>query len=63
MREYVEYILRKSKKPLSLEKIYEKIEILSEEILTLSNAQKEEIRDILEEGCREYSFYKTPNGN
>ena len=63
MREYVEYILKKSKKPLSLDKIFEKIEILGEEILELSDAQKEEIKQILEEGCLDYNFYKTPNGN
>lgn len=63
MREYVEYVLKKSKKPLSIEKIFEKIEILAEDVTELSNDQKAEIIEILESGCKDFNFYKTPNGN
>ncbi len=63
MREYVEYVLKKAKKPLSLDRIFEKIEIMAEDILELSNDQKAEIINILENGCNNYDFYKTPNGN
>lgn len=63
MREYVEYVLRKAKKPISLEKIFDKIEILDENITKLSNDQKAEIIEILERGCKDYDFYRTPNGN
>ena len=67
MKELVEKALKKEKTPISLEKLYEKIEKIlkkeNEDFCCLNSEQKLEIVGILEEGVVNRDFIKTPNGN
>ena len=67
MKSYIDYILRKEKKAISLEKLILKIEnIISKErgeIISLTDAEKKEIIDILEKGVERYEIFKTPSNN
>ena len=67
MNELINAILKKAKKPLSLDKIYEKVEMFlksSGDIITeLNDDIKEEINRCLDEGIKNYTFFKTTNGN
>lgn len=67
MRNYIEIVLKKEKKPASLEKIVKKIEGLKSDELGkevfLTDAEKEEVRKLLEEGVLSLDFYKTPSDN
>lgn len=66
MKNYVDLVLKGSKKPLSIEKIYQKIEALiqnenSEYVLTQDD--KALIDKIISEGVTNLDYYQTPNGN
>ena len=67
MKDLVNSVLKKAKKPFSIEKIYEKIELLLSEsnadFKGLSDENKQEINQCLDEGIRDYKYKKTPNGN
>ena len=67
LKHYVELVLKKEKKPASLEKIIEKIEaIKSEELgreVSLTYDEKMDVIDILEDGISKYEVYKTPSNN
>ena len=59
MKDLVDIILKKAKKPIELSKIYEKIEELNN--ISLSDFEKQEIVDVIENGISNYEYYKTPN--
>ena len=67
MRDYIEKVLLKAKKPISYEKILKKIEsIKTNEIgkdYILSEEEKNDIFDIIKECVGEYDIIKTPNDN
>lgn len=67
MKNYLEIVLRKEKKPTSFEKIVARIEkIKSEELkedVHLSNAEKEEVSQLLESMVHDYDVFKTPSSN
>lgn len=67
MKKYVELALRKEKKPVSLNKIIHRIEkILSDERMQdvfLSDSEKINVFQILEDGVKQYDVYKTPSNN
>ena len=66
MRDYIDYVLKRGKKPVELEKIYENIEKKKKETdssYSLSDADILEINRLLDEGVKNYEYYKTPNGN
>ena len=65
MKEFIDYILKKEKKPVDLEKIYEKIEVLKQmedSDYTISTDDMKEINSILTKGLEKYEYYRTPNG-
>lgn len=64
MKKYVEYVLRKEKKPIDIEKLYLKVESLIQEEIddyVLSAEGKALIDSVLEAGIKDYEIYKTPN--
>lgn len=64
MKKYVEYVLRKEKKPIDIEKLYSKVESLIQvdnESYVLTDEDKEVINSILKEGVSNYEFYQTPS--
>ncbi len=65
MREYVERVFRKEKKPIDIDRIYLKVSHLLEserdDFTKLSKEEKEEIRSIIEDGVKNYRYIKTPN--
>ena len=67
MNHYLELVLKKEKKPASLEKIISKIEKLKSEELHkdvfLSEGEKKEVSDLLEKLVEQLEVYKTPTGN
>lgn len=65
MKEFIDYILKKEKKPVDLEKIYEKVEELKkieDSSYTISSDDMNEINNILTKGLEKYEYYRTPNG-
>lgn len=65
MKDYIDYILKKEKKPVEIEKIYKRIKDRKEKInpnYSLSNEDIEEINRILNKGIEKYEYYKTPHG-
>ena len=67
MKKYVELALKKEKKPASIDKIISRIErIKSEEMNTdvvLTEFEKEEVRNIIDNMVNDYEVYKTPSNN
>lgn len=67
MREYIEKILKKESKPVSLDKLFSRVEDLlskeNESEVKLTEEQKNEILAILDKGLAKYDYYKTPNGS
>ena len=67
MKNYLELALKKEKKPASFDKIVSRIEkIKSDEIghdVFLTDDEKMELLDALEDGVSKYEVYKTPSGN
>lgn len=65
MKDYVDYVLRKGKKPVELEKIYTSIEILKQlqdSNYFLTEEEKLKINEILSTGVERFEYYKTPTG-
>ena len=65
MKDYIDYILKKEKKPVEIEKIYKKIEDRKRKIdpnYVLSDTEVEDIERILNKGVEKYEYYKTPHG-
>lgn len=66
MKDYIDYILKKEKKPVEIEKIYRIIEEKKKQVdskFILSDSDIEEIDKIISEGINNFEYYKTPNGN
>ena len=67
MKHYIEFVLKKEKKPISIEKLLSKIEdFISLERkcdFVLSDSEKKEVLDYIEEGVNNYELYKTPSDN
>ena len=67
MKELINAVLKKAKKPLSFETICGKVELLLREsddnFIGLNDNQKEEIAKCLEDGINNYKYIKTPNDN
>ena len=65
MKDYIDYILKKEKKPVEIEKLYKKIEEKKQKDdykYSLSDSDIAEIDKILSKGIESYEYYKTPNG-
>lgn len=67
MKSYINYILKKEKKAISLNRLISKIEdMLSKEkgtTIILNEVEKQEVFDILEKGVDTYEIFKTPSDN
>ena len=67
MKSYVDYVLRKEKKAISLERLFSKVKDLISrekgEDVSLTEEEKKEITDILEDGVEKYEIFKTPSDN
>ena len=64
MKTYIEFILKKEKKPIDLEKLFLKIQSLVQEKdpdYLLSDDDKKEIEAIVLEGVQKLDYYQTPN--
>jgi len=63
---YIDLVLKKEKKAIALDVLYEKVEKLfikdNPSFLGLSVADKKEIEKILMDGVADYKYYKTPFG-
>lgn len=66
MEYYIDLVLKKEKKAIALDVLYEKVEKLfikdNPSFLGLSVADKKEIDKILMDGVADYKYYKTPFG-
>ena len=65
VKNYIDLVFKKEKKPISLEKVYSKVERLlqkenDEYVLTFKD--KKDINSILADGIKKYDYYKTPSG-
>ena len=60
MEERIEYILSRAmdKKPLSLETIYKKYELMYNDRVSLTDEEKDTIKNVLEEGCKKSIFFR-----
>ena len=63
MEEIVDLVLLKTKKPISMDKVYEKVERKLGEDYVLSNVEKEKIESIVLDGVNDYKYIKTPSDN
>lgn len=62
MKEYIDYILRRSKKPIDLERIFERFELLKQKedgSYVLTTDDKKNIRSIVEEEVGKLDYYET----
>ena len=65
MKEYVDFVFRKEKKPFDIEKLFNRIvDIIRKDSPSyeLTCEDKEEILKIVEEGINNYTYYKNENG-
>jgi len=65
MKEFVDILLKKEKKPVDKEKIYQRIELLKrleDEEYTITSEDMEEIDKILDKGVEKYEYFMTPTG-
>jgi len=66
LKEYIDFVLKKEKKPVDIEKLYrkiEKIKMLEDSNYSLSCDELNEIDNILSKGIEKYEYYRTPKGN
>jgi len=67
LKKYVDLVLKKAKKPLSIEKVYEKVEALikkdDDSYLGLDDSAHQEIKNILDDGVLALDFIKTTNND
>lgn len=65
MKDYVERVFRKEKKPIDIEKLYLKVSHLlqdeKEDFLGLSMDEKKEIQSLVKKGVENYQYIETPN--
>ena len=65
MKDFLDILLKKEKKPVEKEKIYKKIELLKQledEEYTITSEDMNEIDKILDKGVEKYEYYMTPTG-
>lgn len=65
MKDYIDYVLKKEKKPVEIEKIYRIIEEKKRQVdsnYVLSDSDISEIDKILSDGVEKFEYYKTPKG-
>ena len=65
MKKYIDFVLRKEKKPIDIEKIYLKVEELikkENDDYILTEEDKTLIDSILADGVKNYEYYETPTG-
>lgn len=65
MKDYVDIILRREKKPIDIEKIYAKVEKFiqkEDDSYVMSSSDKAEINRIIDRGVDRLDYYQTPNG-
>jgi ribonuclease R len=65
LKDYIDYVLKKEKKPVEIEKIYKVIEEKKKQVdpkYVLSDSDINEIDRILSEGIECFEYYKTPKG-
>ncbi len=65
MKDYINFVLRKEKKPVEIEKLYKKIEKIrqfEDSTYSITTEDIEEIDSILRRGISGFEYYKTPNG-
>ncbi|MBR5369763.1 MAG: VacB/RNase II family 3'-5' exoribonuclease [Bacilli bacterium] len=65
MKDYIDYALKKEKKPVEIEKVYKIVEEKMKKDhpnYVLSDTTKEEIDDIIATGVENYEYFKTPKG-
>jgi len=63
MKNYVDLVLKYSKKPIDIEKIYSKVEKVikkEDDSYTMSSEDKEKINKIIEKGVNDLEYYMTP---
>ena len=63
MKNYVDLVLKYSKKPIDIEKIYSKVEKVikkEDDSYTMSSLDKEKIDKIIEKGVNDLEYYMTP---
>ena len=67
MKSYIDKILNKEKKAISLERLISKIEdvisLEKGEDVKLSEQERKDVYNILEEGVEKYEIFKTPSDN
>ena len=66
MKEYIDLVLKKEKKAIDLDKLFEKVESCIQKDSSdyrLSNSDKKEIKSIISKGIDKLEYYMTPNGN
>ncbi len=65
MKEYIDLILKKNKKPMSFDLLCEKVELLrrvDDENYSLTKEDREEIKTILDREVANYEYYQVDNG-
>ena len=65
MKDYIDYALKKEKKPVEIEKVYKVIEEKKKQVdpkYVLSDSDISEIDKILSDGIESFEYYKTPKG-
>ena len=65
MKKYIDLVFKKEKKPISKDKLYNRVESLiqkDDNSFLLSLKDKKIIDSILDKGIKKYDYYKTPNG-
>lgn len=65
MKDYIDFVLKKEKKPVEIVKLYKSIEKMKQLVdpsYFLTCEDLKEIDTILEKGIEKYDYYKTPNG-
>ena len=63
MKNYVDLVLKYTKKPIDMEKIYSKVEKAirkEDDSYTISSEDKEKINEIIEKGVNDLEYYMTP---
>ena len=66
MNDYVDLVLNKTKKAISMEKVIEKVQDLikeEDESFEITSSLREEITDVLDKGIANFQYIKTPNDN
>ena len=65
MKDYIDFVLKREKKPIDIEKIYSRVESCIRKVdssYTMSSLDKSEIDKIISKGVDRFDYYKTPTG-